>query len=319
MKTIIFYITSFFIMYLSICAMVKGQGFDSTCYEPYSHLPDSLLNDKLLIHKYKHNTNYKIFKEKETESAHYLAQFKEYGFPDGAKIIEHKKIIATRDLILWMQNPRVTICLNNDYTCPDITIGKGYYYGATFVSVLDNQTKRIIHTLPIVYDTNSMNEANSCFLIPFAIKNPRYDEWMRYKATGGTRNKSGKAEIMYLDDYNGDGNKYEFPLFQQLNCMACFTTLIGYSQKQDIVIQYEIEYELLYKDENEEDKSQMVKTNWIDHVFNHKIDKNGKLEFSIDYSGRGGSIEKYSLFYDQKTELFKGVCDTREVGQFGEQ
>jgi hypothetical protein len=46
--------------------------------------------------------------------------------------------------------------------------------------------------------------------------------------------------LLWLRDYDGDGQAAEFALFDAVTCSLLFTTLIGYSQQLDRVIQYEI-------------------------------------------------------------------------------
>ena len=56
---------------------------------------------------------------------------------------------------------------------------------------------------------------------------------------GVAKEAEGKPTIMWLKDYNGDGTAWEFALFNAEACMGLATTLIGYSERQDKVIQYQ--------------------------------------------------------------------------------
>ena len=154
-----------------------------------------------------------------------------YRLPAGALIIETQPVKTNRALILWMLRPkRVPRDVPDEpYTCPEETRGS-YYNGATRVSLVDTQTRRIINTLKI---RQEYNEGADEFDIPYKIHSGSY-----YHVAGVPAGREGKPTIMWLRDYNGDGQALEFALFDALACMGLQTTLIGYSERQDKVIQY---------------------------------------------------------------------------------
>ncbi len=136
-----------------------------------------------------------------------------------------------RALVLWMQSPLKVPRDNPDdpYTCPEYTRGS-HYSGPTRVSLVDPQTKKIINTIKILNF-----EDDDTFDIPYRIESGLY-----YHVAGVPKGKEGKPTIMWLKDYNGDGHAWEFALFDAVACMGLPTTLIGYSEAQDRVIQYPV-------------------------------------------------------------------------------
>lgn len=155
-----------------------------------------------------------------------------YELADGALVIETQPITPNRSLILWMvrptKHPRDTPA--DPYTCPEYTRGH-YYGGATRVSLVDPQTSRVINTVKI---SQEPGEGGDEFDIPYNIRSDYY-----YHVDGVAKETEGKPTVMWLRDYNGDGKALEFALFDARACMGLATTLIGYSERQDKVIQYQ--------------------------------------------------------------------------------
>jgi hypothetical protein len=106
---------------------------------------------------------------------------------------------------------------------------------------------------------------------------------------------------MWLKDYNGDGKALEFALFDALACMGLDTTLIGYSEKQDRVIQYPVSLEVI-----EGSKHSNRVTMWADYLFNTKPRRPGYWKYEIDYRGRAGSLDKWEVQYNAAKERFEG-------------
>ena len=156
----------------------------------------------------------------------------EYKLADGATIIETQPVTPNRSLILWMvrpsKHPRDTPA--DPYTCPEYTRGS-YYSGATRVSLVDSQTRRVINTVKI---SSEPGEGSDEFDIPYNIRPDHY-----YHVEGAPKETEGKPTIIWLRDYNGDGKAWEFALFDAQACMGLATTLIGYSERQDKVMQYQ--------------------------------------------------------------------------------
>lgn len=206
--------------------------------------------------------------------------------PKGATILEKANVTPSRQLILWMPNPtKNPRDAEEVYTCPEETRGH-YYSGVTKVSLVDVKTKKIINTIEI--DANGENSIDLPYLIHRGY----------YTVPKVDKNKEGKPVLMNLKDYNADGKPYEFALFNALACMGLDTTLIGYSQKQDKVIQYPIELKANGKTSN---------GFWADYLFGHKPNAQGVWQYQIDYRGRGGTLDKYTFRYDKAKEKFVGT------------
>lgn len=221
-----------------------------------------------------------------------------YRLPAGARVIETRAIQSkahpNRALVMWMinpkRNPRETP--NEPYTCPEETRGH-YWNGPLRVSLVDTRTRRVINTLMIIPDYYDDEDS---FDIPYKIHNGYYT------VTGLRRGqKEGVPVLMRLRDYNADGRAHEFALFDALACMGLLTTLIGYSESKDMVIQYPVNVDA-YIGEN---RSRKV-LYWPDYLFTQKPLRPGYWKYEIDYRGRGGSLDKWEIRYNPRLEAFEG-------------
>ncbi len=211
--------------------------------------------------------------------------------PKSAVIIEKANVTPTRQIVLWMPNPKKNPRDEEDdiYTCPDQTRGH-YYSGVAKVSLIDLKTKKTINTIEILSD--GFADDKNTLDLPYLIQRGYYD------VVKLNKNKEGKPTLLKLSDYNNDGKPHEFAIFDAVACMGLETTLIGYSEKQDKVIQYQTELKIDGKTSNEF---------WVDYFFGQKVNKQGVWKYKIDYRGRGGALEKYEIRYDKKRELFYGM------------
>ena len=202
-----------------------------------------------------------------------------------------------RALILWMLNPQRIpneSAPNEPYTCPDYTRGS-HYSGPTRVSLVDTKAGTIINTVEIKQE---YDDGADSFDIPYAIRKGYY-----YAVEGNPKaGVEGKANVLQLKDYNGDGKALEFALFDAQACMGLPTTLIGYSTKQDRVIQYPIRLQI---DNN--GKSSTTTSHWCDYLFAKKPTSTGQWKYNIDYRGRGGQLEEYAIKYKRDEEAFVGT------------
>jgi hypothetical protein len=106
---------------------------------------------------------------------------------------------------------------------------------------------------------------------------------------------------MWLRDYNGDGRAEEFALFDALACMGLPTTLIGYSESKDRVVQYPVNLQV-----TEGAKRSERTTYWPDYLFSRKPLRPGYWKYEIDYRGRAGTLDKWEIRYNRQAERFEG-------------
>lgn len=229
-----------------------------------------------------------------------IAQLKS-PLPQGAVVLESRKLQLTnqksRTLVIWMLSPKknpLNYSKDELYSCPDQTRGS-HYSGPARVSLIETATGRIINTIKVSsYDS----EAGDTLDLPYDIRRGYY-----YQVNVVSRRTGqGKPSIMKLLDYNGDRKALEFVLFDAPACMGLQTALIGYSEKQDKVIQYPVELNL-----NEQGKQSKWTTLWADYLFNTKPKRTGYWNFEVDYRGRGGSLDKWEVNYNVAEEKFEGT------------
>jgi len=219
------------------------------------------------------------------------------GLPAKALVIEEQSLKKSgyfdRALVLWMISPKKVPHGNGPethYSCTDVTRGS-YYHGPTRVSLVNTATGNVINTIKIDQD------GEDSFDIPYAIRRGYY-----YRVESGAKKETElKPQILWLRDYNGDGTPLEFALFDAQACLGLGTTLIGYSPNLDKVIQYQIKLEIERKG-----KKSVEVSNWADYLFSKKPIKSGHWIYEVDYRGRCGSLDKYDISYNGKTEYFEG-------------
>lgn len=222
-----------------------------------------------------------------------------YRLPAGARIIETRAIPSkahpNRELVMWMINPEKIPRQAPDepYTCPEETRGH-YYTGPLRVSLVDTGTRRVINTLMIIPDYYDDKDS---FDIPYKIHKGYY-------TVTGLRpgEKEGVPVLMQLRDYNADGRAQEFALFDALACMGLPTTLIGYSESKDRVIQYPVNLDVYVGD-----KRVRKVLHWPDYLFSRKPARPGFWRYEIDYRGRGGSLDRWEIRYNRRLEAFEGT------------
>lgn len=232
-----------------------------------------------------------------------LAQAKIHGLPAGALIVETRKLPsrqhANRWLVLWMKNPKK---VPSDYgseeviPCPYQTRGS-YYSGPTRVSLVNAATNAIINTVKIEGDSISGQGDEGALDVPYAIRKGYY----YHVAAQVKRTVEAKPTIMWLRDYNGDGKALEFALFDAPACMGLQTTLIGYSEKQDRVINYRVSVDVV-----EETKQSHRNLFWVDYLFAKEAIRPGYWNYEVDYTGRGGTMDTWQVRYNPAQERFEG-------------
>lgn len=227
------------------------------------------------------------------------------GLPNDAVILERRKLLPAvhpdRELVLWMIKPSknpTNYASDDIYTCPDQSRGS-HYSGPARVSLINAATNTIINTLKIVKE---YEDGQDSLDLPYAIRRGYY-----YRVES-VRKGEVKPNIIWLRDYNGDGKALEFALFDALACMGLQTTLIGYSSKQDRVIQYPIELKVI-----EGSKRSKRTSLWADYLFNQKPRRPGYWKYEIDYRGRSGTLDKWEIKYNPAREQFEGTLTVIEA------
>jgi hypothetical protein len=151
----------------------------------------------------------------------------------------------------------------------------------------------IMNTVQISSDEDGGGD----FDLPYALRKGNY-----YRVEGPVREGvEARPTIHWLKDYDGDGKALEFALFEAEACMGLQTTLIGYSEKQDRVIQYPIRLEV-----TEGSKPSTRTTPWADYLFSKKPLRPGFWKYEIDYRGRAGSLDRWEVRYNAGRERFEG-------------
>jgi hypothetical protein len=219
--------------------------------------------------------------------------------PENAQIIEEKniddKIISNRKIVIWMMNQQKNPKTNDVYTCPEITRGS-YYTGLVKVSLVDLSNMKIINTVEIASPYSSINE----FDVPYQIKDDAGPYFVRETAEG----REGVPVIIKLKDYNHDGRELEFAFFDSFSCISPSMAIIGYSEKQDKVIQYDFNLR-----EKSNDKITSKSNKWIAKIFLTKINNFGYWEAESNTCGRGGAIEKSKISFNKEKEIFEGEIE----------
>ena len=240
-------------------------------------------------------------------SAPTLGQAKIHGLPAGALVLETRTLPsrkqANRLLVLWMLNPKKvpsTYGSEEPIPCPDQTRGS-YYSGPTRVSLVNATTRTIINTVKVAdatyKDDEAVADADGIFDLPYAIRKGYY-----YQVNArAKRTVEAKPTIMWLRDYNGDGQALEFALFDAPACMGLQTLLIGYSERRDRVIRYPISLDV-----SEGGKQSHRSLFWADYLFNKKSLRPGYWKYEVDYTGRGGTLDAWEVRYNPTKERFEG-------------
>ena len=235
----------------------------------------------------------------------------DFVLPAGAVVIERATIPQTihkdRELVLWMLSPqqhdRGEFSKSNPYMCPEMTLGS-YYSGPTRVSLVDTNSKRSINTVTIRHSLG----AEDSFDIPYRILAD-----YAYLVPGHEHGSEGKPALLALRDLNGDGLPLETAFYEAEACMGLQTTLVGYSPKQDRVIQYEVELTLAAQKIVEgrgvvnREKPTTIAIKWVDYLFATSPTRPGRWSYQIDYRGRLGTLDSYDVRYDPSLEKFFGT------------
>ena len=272
----------------------------------------------------------KLLIKKEALIKRFISLAYKLKLPYKSKIIEFKSLsdrgMPDRAIIYWIENPRVFIsCLEEDeyYDCGNSMIGLGQYFGKIKFSLINTNDSTIINTLDlsnidrhISENGELFKETQECMETPFCSPNKSNIHALcsriMYNVIGGDSISEGLSEILYLDDYNGDGDALEFAIYLSGDCMTCESALFGYSKKQDRLIKFEFDIKQIANDSAGNEIIYNISPDWLGYTFSMKF-KNKKLKYQIDYRGRGGCLDKFDLEYDSEHEIFRGVEDIRQI------
>jgi hypothetical protein len=225
------------------------------------------------------------------------------GLPTDAKMLEIREVPqsahSNRALLLWMAKPEKFPRHNfigepdeepEPYTCPEDTRG-WHYRGPTRVSLVDTLSGKIINTAEVKMPL--IGGWQDEFDIPYWIQ-PKF-----YTVAPPLRAGEGKPVIMDLKDFTGDGKALEFALFDAESCSTVVTQLIGYSQRQDRVIQYAIHL----KGEWYEGRDPILL--WLDSFLLQKPVRPGEWKYIRHYNS--GASATFEIRYDESGECFRGT------------
>lgn len=211
-----------------------------------------------------------------------------------AAVHPHRALV----LRLWMDKPnkheRGPLTAQNPYACYEKSLGS-YYEGKVQLSLADTQTKRFINTIDLEFP-GQVGTGEYDFKLPYRIAPGPYH--VAEKLVAG----EGKPEFLHLEDYNGDGQALEAAFFQAQDCVETLATLVGYSPKQDKVIQYRF---ILEKDPAS--GGGYVNTYWVGNLLSEKPDQPGHWKYAIDHRAMGGGMEQFEIRYDPAGEIFRGT------------
>ncbi len=159
--------------------------------------------------------------------------------PKGARIMETvdlaKSTGRSRILVLWMKNPTRRNMGEEYYG----TAVHGYYAweGPTRLSLVDAARRSVINTVKILGRGSTGDETEDSFTLP-ALSHAA-DSY--YKVPHPDADGKGVPEILYLRNLTGNGLASEFVLFEYDACGLVTTSVLGYQQTSDHVVQYPIE------------------------------------------------------------------------------
>jgi len=224
--------------------------------------------------------------------------------PSGATVLEGRNLTGNRKLVLWMahaeKHPYGGYGGGDTYTCPDMTRGS-FYSGDLRVTLENAKSGRIINTINVKGNGDSVDASSASsdpIDIPYLIRSGNY-----YYVPKGSTKVERKPQIINFKDFNGDGKALEFAFFDAPACMGLSTTLIGYSEKRDRVIQYPMRVKT----------SEGTTTEyWLDYLFYERPTSPMHWRYEIDYRGRGGTLDIFTVRYNPKSETFNATIQHRQ-------
>jgi hypothetical protein len=276
----------------------------------------------------KHLSQWPIWHKRKKQMAVWKKDYAWMQLPEKATIIDTKTFSSphgNRTIVAWMTDLIIQMSPTDEYGCYTVTSGLCYFYGRLHFTLIDPAKKRAINSLYIYNhdefernDTTFYFESSEFFQYPLAIANGKYRNEMGgliYFVNGGNKKAEGEADIMHMVDFNHDGKAYEFALFAQETCADKNSTLCGYNEKKDSLVWYT--WDITWKETSQkgQDSIYTSRETWLNSAMTMRFDKDYKLNFKMDFRGRGGSMMRNYLKYDPKTDAYSGIVDFRDLSE----
>ena len=214
--------------------------------------------------------------------------------PRGAVVVETAAVQSRhhgpRLLVLWILDPveETTETIPEDYTCQDQTQGSRFYRGRVSVSLVNVSTDRVVNTVAL-----HESDADEPMTLPLRIQRGLY--WVAEPAGEGV------PTIMRLRDYNGDGRPLEFVLHSFETCSYMPSTLVGYSERRDRVIWYEVDLTV----EDEGDRSHRT-AHWLYGLFTPTSKPRSQWRYANRFPEEPPRLYRFDIRYDRKAERYRG-------------
>jgi hypothetical protein len=225
-----------------------------------------------------------------------------YGFGKNDLIIDttviNGKNNKNRGLVLFMKEYKYFSSnaeKGNNYTCPEISRGN-YSSGKAFLSLINITSKTIMQTIKIPgikYEKSDGKIEEGNVELPIKIRpgNLYPTEHFHSYFIDET------PIILNLIDFDGDGKRNEFVIFDAVDCMEIETLLAGYNQDEDKICIYPIHLKV--------NKKNGIGY-WLDRFYIQKSTKRNEWNYTLDYRARGGCQETYLIKYLPKQHEFYG-------------
>ncbi len=247
------------------------------------------------------------FKRSNENAARHRELQRSWGLPEEARLLEVKTVgPSDRAIVLWLEGAFVSLQSSAGYACPAVTTGS-HYLARAHVSLVNTKAAKVINTIDLRQgEIETEGSWDGYSTLPFSLPDRgHYEDVLlpfHYRAASGTPKRPALVEVLSLEDYNGDGRAHEFALFEQQACMGLQTALIGYSERQDRLIQYRVILN---------GKAQQ----WTDYLFAETPTSKRHWRYQIDYRGRGGTLDSYDIRYDRASERFVGTVRSKSDGE----
>lgn len=184
------------------------------------------------------NRNYAIWLRKKRELDGLEALRERLGLPEKAVLYEfidlEKAGAPERALAVWILDPQIFLdgfC--DGHGCPAEVYGKSSIYGKIHFSLLDTRQGRIMNTLTDKDLHRDWDEPGSCLILPLALPGGQ-----TYHTQNGTEEEN-LVTALFCSDFNHDGVRAEFPLYEYGACGWIRVSLLGYLPAEDRLAQLE--------------------------------------------------------------------------------